>query len=148
MVAVLDVGKGWLAAGIGARVSPAHANAAGFAAVLGHVFPVWSGGRGGKGVATSFGVVLGTFPVYAVPDLAIAATAARVTANPLHANQIASAAWTSAATFWWLRGWSNLWGPKPTIALPLGALSTSLLLAWRMRQPDPITEGNRWGTPE
>ncbi len=147
-VAVLDVGKGWLAAGIGARVSPAAANAAGFAAVLGHIFPVWSGGRGGKGVATSFGAVLGTFPVYALPDVVITAGAARATADPARANQIASAAWTSAAVLWWWRGWPNLWGPKPTVALPLSALSTSVLLAWRLRQPDPVAGGARWGGPQ
>jgi len=145
-VAVLDVGKGWLAAGIGARVSPAAANAAGFAAVLGHIFPVCSGGRGGKGVATSFGAVLGTFPAYALPDVVIAAGAAHMTANPARANQVASAAWTSAAALWWWRDWPNLWGPRPSAALPLGALSTSVLLAWRMNQPDPIIDGDRWGT--
>ena len=34
----------------------------GLAAVLGHIYPVWAQFRGGKGVATLFGLVLGTSP--------------------------------------------------------------------------------------
>ncbi len=37
------------------------------AAVLGHVFPVWLKFKGGKGVATSLGVLLGVFPYLTVP---------------------------------------------------------------------------------
>lgn len=37
--------------------------AAGWAAVVGHCFPVWLGFRGGKGVATSLGVLLVVDPV-------------------------------------------------------------------------------------
>jgi len=38
----------------------------GAAAVVGHVFPVFLGFRGGKGVATSFGVAIGLWPYYTV----------------------------------------------------------------------------------
>jgi len=38
--------------------------AIGFAAVLGHVFPVYLKFKGGKGIATSFGVALGLWPYY------------------------------------------------------------------------------------
>ena len=35
----------------------------GLAAVLGHLFPVWLGFRGGKGVATGFGVMIAASPI-------------------------------------------------------------------------------------
>ncbi len=38
--------------------------AVGIAAILGHVFPVYLGFKGGKGVATSFGVALGLWPYF------------------------------------------------------------------------------------
>lgn len=38
----------------------------GLAAVLGHIFPIWADFRGGKGVATIFGMVLGISPLTAV----------------------------------------------------------------------------------
>jgi glycerol-3-phosphate acyltransferase PlsY len=33
------------------------------ATVVGHMFPVWLGFKGGKGVATGFGALLGVWPV-------------------------------------------------------------------------------------
>ena len=54
-----DAGKGALAALVaGALVSPTAAVVAGGAAFLGHIFPVWLGFRGGKAIATGFGVLL------------------------------------------------------------------------------------------
>ncbi|MCX5660056.1 MAG: glycerol-3-phosphate 1-O-acyltransferase PlsY [Planctomycetota bacterium] len=44
------------------------------AAVLGHVFPVWLGFKGGKGVATALGVLLGFWPVLTLPGLAALVT--------------------------------------------------------------------------
>ncbi len=38
----------------------------GLAAVVGHIFPIWADFRGGKGVATLFGIVLGISPLTAL----------------------------------------------------------------------------------
>jgi glycerol-3-phosphate acyltransferase PlsY len=64
-VFALDFAKGLLAVELfGAIVSHAEGwmLAAGVAAILGHNFPVWLGFRGGKGIATSAGVVAALYP--------------------------------------------------------------------------------------
>jgi acyl phosphate:glycerol-3-phosphate acyltransferase len=70
-VLLIDVAKGWIATGRLAPwaipgIAPARPELeawcvplCGMAVMLGHVYPVWFGFRGGKGVATLLGVVLG-----------------------------------------------------------------------------------------
>jgi glycerol-3-phosphate acyltransferase PlsY len=56
---LLDGGKGAAAVLIaGALAGPQAALWAGLGAVLGHLFPVWLGFKGGKGVATGYGVLI------------------------------------------------------------------------------------------
>ena len=75
---LLDLGKGFLAVTIALHVSPGTrgvpsdlAMGAAVAAVLGHIFPVWLGFRGGKGVATALGVFLALTPVAALAAAAV-----------------------------------------------------------------------------
>ena len=67
-VMLVDIGKGWLPVWYFPQIQPATSPSAwalayGGAAVLGHVFSFWVGFKGGKGIATSGGVLLGLAPV-------------------------------------------------------------------------------------
>jgi glycerol-3-phosphate acyltransferase PlsY len=58
---------GWMAPQFATAVPPQDFEAlAAVVAVLGHMFPVWLGFKGGKGVATGFGVFLVTAPLAAL----------------------------------------------------------------------------------
>jgi acyl phosphate:glycerol-3-phosphate acyltransferase len=72
-----DIAKGWVAVMLAARLAPtfglgsATIAACGLAAFLGHLYPVYFGFKGGKGVATALGVLLGFSVWLAVLSLAV-----------------------------------------------------------------------------
>lgn len=82
-VMLIDIGKGWLATAVVARAalpgplpgvaeSPLHAwciAVCGIAVLVGHVYPLWYGFRGGKGVATLLGAAAGIAPWLLLPML-------------------------------------------------------------------------------
>jgi acyl phosphate:glycerol-3-phosphate acyltransferase len=72
LVAALDVAKGAVSVILAERFggNPAAPAAAGLAAIVGHIYPVWLRFRGGKGVATACGV----FAVLVPPAMPAALT--------------------------------------------------------------------------
>jgi glycerol-3-phosphate acyltransferase PlsY len=134
-VIVADVAKGYVGCACGrAAAGDVGAHVAGVAAVVGHCYPIWNGFRGGKGVATSFGQCLYTFPAAAPLDLVVAIGVARAPGlrhRALAAAAASSAAWLLASVVWWRRKLPNSWGPEPTLALPLANAATVLVIASR-----------------
>ena len=81
LVAILDMSKGAASVWLAGRMSdgaPLPA-AAGLAAIIGHIYPVWLRFRGGKGVATACGVFSILTPLAVPPALAIFAAAVWLT---------------------------------------------------------------------
>jgi acyl phosphate:glycerol-3-phosphate acyltransferase len=133
-VLAADMAKGAAAGAAGRAIAgPSGAYVAATASIAGHIVPVWSGGRGGKGVATSAGACLAVFPAYFPIDAAVAATAAVSKRNAETTMQMASAVWVAAAVLWWRRRLPNAWGPEPTVGLPLFALSSAAMILTKFR---------------
>jgi glycerol-3-phosphate acyltransferase PlsY len=134
-VMVADVAKGAVASAVGRRTAgDVGAHVGGVAAVAGHCWPVWTGFRGGKGVATSVGQCLMTFPVYVPIDMAVAVATAmspRWKARAQAATGAASATWVASSAIWAWRRWPNLWGPAASPALPVAAAATSAMVLYR-----------------
>lgn len=132
-VMIIDATKGFVAGLIGWAIGgPNGAYTGATAAIAGHIFPVWSRFRGGKGVATSAGAVLGVFPAFFLIDAATAALGALGSKNAERAIQIACTVWIVASLAWWLADWPNLWGPEPTVALPISQTIGALLILGKL----------------
>jgi glycerol-3-phosphate acyltransferase PlsY len=115
VVLALDLLKGVAAGLVGwAIAGDSGAYAAALAAVAGHIFPVWTGFRGGKGVATAGGTCLTVFPLYAPFGIALCAAIALLRRRADLAMTTACAASVVAAALVVVADWPNLWGPDPS----------------------------------
>jgi len=96
---LLDLGKGWAAVAIAQRWGQPAGLAVGLCAVLGHMFPIWLGFRGGKGVATALGVLIGLAWPVALAAAVIWLGVAMVTRYSSLAALVAAAASAALAPF-------------------------------------------------
>jgi acyl phosphate:glycerol-3-phosphate acyltransferase len=83
--------------------------AVGAAAILGHMFSLFLGFKGGKGVATSTGVLLGLWPYYTIPGL------------------IGAAVWLVAFKVWRYVSLASILG---SVAFPVAYVCIALALRW------------------
>lgn len=115
---ILDSGKGAIAVLLALWLAPEAAPIAGVGAFLGHLFPVWLGFKGGKGVATYLGILLALAPfaglatcatwlvtalIFRISSLSalVAATLAPLWMLLLGSPRDALAALVMAALIWW-----------------------------------------------
>ncbi len=132
-VLVIDLGKGWVASRILAPLAlpsldPGSAYAwrpaaCAAAVMLGHVYPVWYGFRGGKAVATLIGAILGLAPRMLLPMLVAWCLVVVMT------GFVGLASISAAVTFALSAYWSRL--PSPTLAF---ACFAALLILFTHRR--------------
>jgi glycerol-3-phosphate acyltransferase PlsY len=122
---VLDVAKGALAVALALRLAPGHPvlpAVAAAAAVVGHVYPVWLGLRGGKGVATGLGAFAVLEPTAALITLPIFGLAVATT-HFASLGSVVGAVSLAVLTLFFR-------GPDP---VALAALATAALVLFRHR---------------
>ena len=124
LVATLDIVKGAASVALAERLGGdvTVSAAAACAAVVGHVFPVWLGFRGGKGVATAWGAFSVLTPIAASLAFVVFVLTVWITRYVSLGSVLASAALPSFAY-----AMSN---PQPIV---VAALATALLIVLRHR---------------
>ncbi|HUO44708.1 MAG TPA: glycerol-3-phosphate 1-O-acyltransferase PlsY [Burkholderiales bacterium] len=123
-----DGGKGWLAVCLAQHLVPVPnavtpIGAAAVAAVVGHMYPLFFRFRGGKGVATALGVLIGLDRWLGLVALAVWL----VTAGTFRISSLASIVAVLAAT-----AWCAYWY-RPDHPYFWSVLTIALLVIWRHR---------------
>lgn len=124
LVAGLDVAKGAVGVALASRFSDnASAPAiAGFAAIVGHIYPVWLRFRGGKGVATACGAFSVLTPAAVPPAMAVFVAAVWLTKDVSAGSVLATLALPPIAY--------ALGSPAPAV---LSAFAAAALIVFRHR---------------
>lgn len=129
---LLDAAKAWLAVYLAMHYVPMRVDpimgetypslaafASGFAALIGHIFPIWLKFRGGKGVASYFGMVLALSPM-------VFLIAASIWLVMFALKRISSLA--ALITMMFIPGWMFVFTDRIGLYFVLAA---SLIVVWR-----------------
>ena len=148
---LLDVFKGccavWLGALLGGLLMPAVPvrsveGIAALVAVLGHMFPVWLRFRGGKGVATGFGVFLVAAPLAALAAISVFFVVL------LLSRYVSLASILGAGSFPFF-AWLLVQGPRPAIFIAAQFAVALLIIAKHHQNIGRLLAGteSRFGAP-
>ncbi|HEY7804314.1 MAG TPA: glycerol-3-phosphate 1-O-acyltransferase PlsY [Orrella sp.] len=124
-----DAAKGWFAVWLANHftATPDIVAITAVAVFLGHLFPIFLGFKGGKGVATAFGVLLAVEPVLGIATLLTWV----IVAFFFRMSSLAAMAAALFAPFYFLILSGVLWPASPIMIVALSIIS--LLLIWRHR---------------
>ncbi|HUF83881.1 MAG TPA: glycerol-3-phosphate acyltransferase [Acidimicrobiia bacterium] len=143
VVIVADIVKGVVAGFAGMAIG---GDGGGYAAattsMAGHIFPVWSRFKGGKGVATSAGACLAVFPAFFPIDAAVAMFGAARTRHPERTIWGNAVVWIASALVWWLVGLPNLWGPDPAWGLVAFSATGAGMIVWKFAAAARVTRSD------
>jgi glycerol-3-phosphate acyltransferase PlsY len=127
VVLALDIGKGLVPVRVARQLEAPIEIVAGaaLAAVLGHVFPLFFGFRGGRGVATGFGAFVGLFPLAAGASLLLFVALVLLTRYVSLGSVVAALAVPGFAALFARLGWT---APAPPVALALGVATAGVVV--------------------
>jgi len=127
---ILDVVKGasavWIAALVASTLLPSMQERnvealAALCAVIGHMFPIWLRFKGGKGVATGFGVFLAATPLAALAAITVFAIVVALSRYVSLASILAAASFPVFA-------WFMDRGPRPAFFIAVQAIVALLII--------------------
>jgi len=112
-------------------------------AVIGHMFPIWLGFKGGKGVATGFGVFLVAAPLAALAAITLFSLVFALT------RYVSLASILSAASFP-IFAWLTVTGPRPAFFIAVQFIVAGLIIVKHHPNIRRLLSGteHRFGTPK
>ena len=135
LVGFLDIAKGFIpAAAFGYYVGQTAGEIAGLAAVIGHITSPYLKGRGGKGVATTFGAILGVQPLLAIPVLIAFGVGVAIWHRVGLGAVLAAVMLAVSGVVGWRLGWidqADMWFAIVLAALVLARHQRNVREAWQ-----------------